>query len=184
MRAEIPRQSWRAIGDALGQHPERVRYWLVKREQEERGSQRGPTAAGRSRLSIDRQGAGNPSYKDGARVGERAGKTRFKSGQLRCQAPGCFKRGHHEHHVVYQQEVARRGGDEWDSDNALRLCHSCHSSHHRRGRILPVSILRDENIKFAFTLLGAFAYDYLRRRYIEDDERLERAFNEWERMAA
>lgn len=131
-------------------------------------------------VTRQRKGEANPAFKHGKRAGvrDRAGERRFKSGQDRCVHPACeypAARAHHEHHVVYRQHVRREGGDIYDPRNALRLCVSCHSSHHRRGsKIVPLAALRDENYEFAFELLGAAAFDYLRRRYSGDDVRLHR----------
>ena len=106
---------------------------------------------------------------------DREGRRRFQSGQDRCQMPGCpdpFVLAN-QHHVIYEQHVRAAGGDRFDSANALRLCASCHASHHRRGRPVPLTALRDENFEFAFALLGPAAFDYLKRRYAGDDSRLD-----------
>ena len=128
-------------------------------------------------VNRQRTGAANPNYRHGQRadVNIRGGRRRFVSGQVGCAHPGCLKRSHveHEHHVVYEQHVRANGGDRWDPRNALRLCVSCHSSHHHRGRVLPLVALRDANLQFAFELLGAGAYDYLRRYYRGPDPRLD-----------
>ena len=122
---------------------------------------------------------GPRSTTDGKRrkyVGSRSGQSRFRSGQDRCVHPDCNDPAHpaqHEHHVVYEQHVRSEGGDVFDPRNALRLCVSCHSSHHRRGRrVVPLAALRDENYEFAFELLGRAAEIYLRRRYAGEDPRL------------
>lgn len=130
-------------------------------------------------LLLERRGKRNPNFKHGGRAGvrDRAGEERFHSGQLFCQHPGCLGDvlGLNQHHVVYEQHVKDRGGDRWDARNALCLCHACHTSHHRRGtRVVPISALRDENLEFAFDLLGEAALDYLRRYYIEDGGRLKK----------
>lgn len=78
------------------------------------------------------------------------------------------------HHVVYRQHVRREGGDEWDPRNALPLCDSCHSRHHRRSRVIALSVLPASALEFASELLGAYAFDYLRRYYGGKDPRLER----------
>lgn len=126
-----------------------------------------------------RRGRKNPNYKHGARadVRDRAGERRFVDVAARgCRHPRCraAEHGMHQHHVVYRQELVRVNGDVWDPDNALQLCHGCHSSHHRRGmRIVPLSALRDENYAFAVIALGAGpGYEYLRRRYSGEDPRL------------
>ena len=124
-----------------------------------------------------RKGRKNPNFKHGNRVGAhiRGGLRRFQSGQHECQHPGCLGQVVvlNQHHVVYEQHVQNAGGDRWHPDNALALCVSCHMSHHQRGRPLPLSALRDENYAFAYELMGPAAYDYLRRYYDGDDERLD-----------
>lgn len=122
---------------------------------------------------LDRKGAKNPNYRGGARAGvrNRAGEKRWRSVlAARCVVPGCPSEGKLVlHHVVYEQHVRREHGDVWDPGNALTLCPSCHSSHHRRGRVLPISVLRIENVKFAAELLGGDrAQDYLCRYYRDD----------------
>lgn len=78
------------------------------------------------------------------------------------------------HHVCYEQHVDREGGDISDPRNSLTLCVRCHDSHHGLGRI-DLSKLRDENYAFAAELFGAdAAYEYLRRRYVGVDQRLDR----------
>lgn len=81
------------------------------------------------------------------------------------------------HHVVEKQELRNRGLDVWDPRNALRLCGkfgpTCHGQHTNAAERVPLSALTDENIEFAFDVLGAFAYDYLKRRYAGEDWRVE-----------
>lgn len=108
-----------------------------------------------------------------------------------CIRPDCLRRAAHRHHVVYEQELRRR----WDSSpkvrkrwptypklkndvrNLVDICFNHHTGtegHHSGGRhTLPLEMLPDEAIEFAFELLGPFAYDYLRRRYAGEDPRLE-----------
>jgi hypothetical protein len=98
--------------------------------------------------------------------------------ELRCRS--CQKRGAHQHHVVRAQDVEKWHGDTKDRRNALRVCWDCHEKHHLSGRPvkLKTSILRDENIEFAFELMGAAAADYLRGKYDDSagDPRIEREF--------
>lgn len=145
-------------------------------------------AAAAAKVTVARTGAANPNYKHGKRAGAniRGGSRKFKSGQSQCVHPLCEDphRPSHEHHVVYEQHVKREGGDRWDPRNALRLCVSCHSSHHRRGRVVPLVALRDENYEFAAELLGSAAYDYLRRRYAGEDPRLDMMLRDIEAAAA
>lgn len=105
----------------------------------------------------------------------REGMRRFTSGQTTCQHPTCEGAATKldEHHVVYRQHIRSHGGDEWNPRDALLLCAACHQSHHKRGRVLPLVALRDENYEYAFELLGPAAYDYLRRYYAGDDPRLD-----------
>lgn len=117
-----------------------------------------------------------PPYRHGNDAGRHdRDAERFKSGQTRCQHPTCggASRKLDEHHVVYRQHIRAHGGDQWDSRDALLLCAACHQSHHHRGRVLPLTALRDENCEFAFELLGTAAYDYLRRYYAGEDPRLD-----------
>lgn len=92
----------------------------------------------------------------------------------RCAAPGCSSVATDPHHVVYRNKLRRERLPEWDPDNGLPLCRDCHDAHHYApGKALPLTCLRDENIAFAFAALGAYAYDYLRRRHAGRDPRLE-----------
>lgn len=127
----------------------------------------------------NRKGTANPNYRHGRRAGQRdrAGEAVwYAAGERECRHPSCP--GQRDvlalHHVVYRQEVERVGGEVWDPRNSLTLCDGCHSSHHRRGsRIVPLSVLRDENYEYAAELLGReAAYEYLRRRYVGEDPRL------------
>lgn len=78
------------------------------------------------------------------------------------------------HHVCYRAHVRREGGDEWNPANALALATPCHEAHHARRRVLPVSVLRDENIAFAAGLLGPLAaHSYFARYYASTDSRVE-----------
>lgn len=96
--------------------------------------------------------------------------------QGRCAGCGGEGRWHPHHAGVEKQELKRRGVSLWDPDNALRVCVICHWRHHYEpGFQLALSVLREENIRFAFGLLGPGAYDYLRRRYRGQDPRIERA---------
>lgn len=133
--------------------------------------------ANRARRGVSvNAGEKNGRYKDGSSVGRnvRVGRERWTEG-LDLDAPcacGCGKRAANRHHVVYEQHVRAEGGDRFDPDNGLVLAHDCHASHHRRGRVLPLTALRDANIRFAYHLLGDAAYDYLTRRYGGEDPRV------------
>ena len=86
----------------------------------------------------------------------------------RCAAPGCAKRAAAGHHVVYEQHLKRHGGRIFDPANCLPLCFACHQAHHSRSRVLPVSVLDDGHVAFAYDLMGEAALDYLRRYYRDD----------------
>jgi hypothetical protein len=115
---------------------------------------------------------------------------------LRCRA--CLKRrATHTHHVVYEQklnEVADSRGFEnpsterrqlvFNVENAFAICFDCHHAHHHASRRIPLYLLSDSNLVFAFRELGAHAYDYLRRRYAGEDERLEVHLRECMKEAA
>lgn len=128
----------------------------------------------------DRRGKSNPNHRHGRRAGERdrAGEARWYAAAAErcehpcCPAPGGGSRGLSLHHIVYRQHVRRASGDVWDPRNALTLCDCCHLAHHRRGRLIPTSVLPDAALDFAFELLGPAAFDYLTRRYGPPDDRL------------
>lgn len=89
----------------------------------------------------------------------------------------------HQHHVVYRQHIERVGGDRWHPDDALSLCRDCHTAAHMHN--LPLGVLRDENFSFARDLFGAGkAYEYLRRRYVGEDPRLDQLEREYPVEAA
>lgn len=115
-----------------------------------------------------KKGAANPNFK-----GDEADKIRWRSQA----ADACAVCGSSDrlqlHHVVYEQNVRRAGGNPWDPRDSLTTCIRCHCGHHH-GSGITLMLLRDENFDFAFELLGAAAYDYLRRHYTGDDPRLER----------
>ena len=96
--------------------------------------------------------------------------------QKRCAA--CGKRASFQaHHVLYRQHLRAEGLPQWDVRGALRVCDeiagNCHARHHNRREPIALTKLTDENIAYAFEVLGAGAYDYLRLRYAGDDPRLE-----------
>jgi hypothetical protein len=121
--------------------------------------------------------------RNGLKHGRDAG--RDKPGSLRrdawhdpsktCRWPGCDRRGVKldQHHVCYRQHLKRASADLWDGRNALALCAVHHATHHHQITPLPLVALRDENFAYAAEVMGAAAYDYLRRRYAGDDPRLD-----------
>lgn len=102
----------------------------------------------------------------------------------KCGAGGAF----HAHHVVdkaiLRNRCGLRGNALYDTRNALRLCEGldgkrCHLNFENRGVRLSTRRLTDDNIEYAFEVLGAYAYDYLRQEYddvTDPDPRLELAF--------
>lgn len=70
------------------------------------------------------------------------------------------------HHVVYQQHL-RGEHPLWDPRDGVPLCRPCHEAHHNGSRRVPCSRLPDEALEFAFEVLGAYASDYLTRRYAD-----------------
>lgn len=134
----------------------------------------------RSRGGTHCTGSNNPNYRGGTRTGvrDRAGETRWRQALgPRCMAPGCTTPyGERQplflHHICYRQHVRNAGGDVWDPRNALTICNSCHSRHHKRAQTLPLTCLPDAAFEFAFELLGSAAEVYLRRYYSGEDNRL------------
>lgn len=97
-----------------------------------------------------------------------------------CNGAGNF----HAHHVVDKGTLKRtcgfEGDDLYDTRNALRLCEGlntrrCHFNHEFGHVKVKMSELTDDNIEYAFEVLGAAAYDYLHRHYAGGDTRVERA---------
>lgn len=97
-----------------------------------------------------------------------------------CQRGGSF----HAHHVVDEAILRDRchipKKDRYDTRNALRLCQGlgdpdrrCHFSHEHRveGYVVKTVELTDDNLEYAFEVLGDYAADYLRREY--DDSELD-----------
>jgi hypothetical protein len=121
--------------------------------------------------SIAKSGARNPNF-----LGENKQALRWASQRdvacVSCGAPDRLQL----HHVVYAQEVRRRGGDAFDPRDSLTLCLPCHTRHHRllKEQTVDLKVLRDVNYEFAVELMGLGpAYEYLRRRYCGTDERLD-----------
>lgn len=108
-------------------------------------------------------------------------------------ACGCGrKHGLQRHHIVYQQEIRKVVSAEHfaanfagpapvgremallaDRRNIVMLGFDCHGAHHNASRRLDLSRLPDSAFEFARELLGGDrAYEYLRRRYAGEDQRL------------
>lgn len=73
------------------------------------------------------------------------------------------------HHVVTEQVLrsryAIRGRDAYNTFNVLRVCQRCHGRHHSRFRKIRTTELRDENLAYAFNVMGLYAAQWLRRYY-------------------
>lgn len=154
-------------------------YGAFFRQEDQRKAER---ERQRGKRNPKNAGSRNGRFKDGKRVGEndRVGIRRWQEYPLEnCEDCGS-RQAINRHHVVYRQHVRAEHGDEWDPDNALGLCGSCHPRHHHQKTKLPLIRLRPENIAFAFRLLGTGGYDYLRRRYAGEDPRLELALEQVE----
>lgn len=93
---------------------------------------------------------------------------------------GCGRRGGHDHHVVYRQELRHRASRErsyraleTDRRNIVVVAFDCHGGHHSGARRLPLHVLPDAVFEFAGELMGPAAFDYLERRYAGGDPRLD-----------
>lgn len=84
------------------------------------------------------------------------------------------------HHVVDMRTLQDRchlsGNALYDTRNALRLCQGlgdvnvrCHFQHENYMRLVKTKELMDENIVYAFAVLGEYALDYLRNEYDDSD---------------
>lgn len=85
-----------------------------------------------------------------------------------CQNPDCRRPMAHPwdpHHVIYEQELERRGAPLFDVRNVLRLCRDCHFRHHQGAAPIPKTVLTSVNLAYATEILGDFAMDYINRRY-------------------
>lgn len=86
---------------------------------------------------------------------------------------GCRGRVVNQHHVVYRQEIVRRGGDVRDPRNLVPVAWTCHADHHGRGGPLPLRVLPDSAYEYAGELMGPAAFDWLQRHYAGTDDRLD-----------
>jgi hypothetical protein len=83
----------------------------------------------------------------------------------------CGRRGPFQaHHVVEKKHLT---DGLYPPDDALRICAThvrpCHFDHHYAGKRIATRRLTDANVAFAFSVLGAYAQDYLRRYYDDSD---------------
>lgn len=103
-----------------------------------------------------------------------------------CGAAGGF----HAHHVVDKaklESVGLKGNALYDTRNSLRLCEGldtkrCHLNFENRRVKVTTKMLTDDNIEYAFEVLGFKAIDYLRREYDDSagDERIKRQEVLWD----
>lgn len=82
------------------------------------------------------------------------------------------------HHVVEKRWLEDNHKPPYVASNALRLCgrfskNNCHGKHTARSRKLRLKELTDQNIEYAFALMGAAAYYYLHRHYDGKDPRVD-----------
>lgn len=105
---------------------------------------------------------------------------------------GCGHRAEELHHVVYQAELKRVAGRDTARADTLRcdprdmvpMTTVCHERHHCRSKPLSLAVLPDAAFEFAVEVLGAGrAYNWLRRRYVGEDTRLDALLDD-ERRAA
>jgi hypothetical protein len=102
--------------------------------------------------------------------------------QVRCAVTG----DRHEfdweaHHVVEKAELKRMGIPKlkrYDERNALRVKTSIHAGHTSGVGQIPMRCLTDDNLRYAFEVLGDQAIDYLLRKYKGTDSRFEAMVNE------
>lgn len=100
---------------------------------------------------------------------------------MRDRAIGQIKGGRNfeAHHVIEKSWLKRHGFGPtyiWDTRNALRLRPDVHRQHTNRSKPVPAICLLDQNIKFAFEVMGPIAEEYLHRIYSGGPEpRIQRA---------
>lgn len=93
--------------------------------------------------------------------------------QLRCAVTGDKGEDWHAHHVVEKAELKRMGIprlQRYDRRNALRLKASVHLS---SNISIPMTALTDDNLLYAFEVLGDRAISYLEDHYEGTDPRFE-----------
>lgn len=82
------------------------------------------------------------------------------------------------HHVVEARWLKGHGHRDklYDRRNAIRLTPDVHRRHTNRMEPIPLLALTDDNIEFAFEVMGVLALEYLTRLYTGTDARVQRAF--------
>lgn len=82
------------------------------------------------------------------------------------------------HHVVELNWLKANGKPWYMRPNALRLCdrfskNKCHEKHTNGSRKVKLKELTDDNINYAFAVMGAAAEVYLHRHYDGKDPRVD-----------
>lgn len=90
-----------------------------------------------------------------------------------CRRGGDFS----AHHVVFRRWLKKNHKPLHDPRNARRLCPSCNLNFEARSIEFPLERLLDVNIDYAFEVMDAYAYDWLRQNYSGDDPRLDVMLN-------
>lgn len=97
------------------------------------------------KLSLDRGGDGNPSFKTGKRVGVHIpGWRKQAKGEYACR--NCGSREWVQLHHAIPRSKWKAG--EADLRNALPLCHDCHMGWHHRKMVIYRDIFKEEEWKF------------------------------------
>lgn len=86
------------------------------------------------------------------------------------------------HHVVEKRWLKANGFPLWDRRNALRLHPDVHGAHTSRMKKIPMSALREENIDYAFEIMGDRAMNYLPENYEGSHPHFEALASERERQ--
>lgn len=79
------------------------------------------------------------------------------------------------HHVVEASWLRTHHLPIYDTRNALRLRPDIHRKHTNRVEIIHLHCLLDQNIEYAFEIMGPTAEEFLYRRYRGEDDRVQRA---------
>jgi hypothetical protein len=99
--------------------------------------------------------------------------------QLQCAVTGDKADDWHAHHVVEKAELKRMGLPKlkrYDRRNALRLKASVHLG----TTAIPMTCLTNDNLEYAFEVLGVRAIYYLQSHYEGTDPRFEKLAAEYD----
>lgn len=93
----------------------------------------------------------------------------------------CGRRAVQNHHVTFRQQLRRLRVDAGAPESCVPVCLHCHARHHDGTPWkIPLAVIPDDRIQFALAAMGPACYDYLLRRYLGDDPRLESLISEAE----